>query len=457
MALKHMVMKKMKTEAAVRKVELKPVHGILIFIAHIAVFITVSASLQYYLGMIGLMLTEVIILLFAVVPVVLTKNSLKEVFPLKKITLRQFLAVPVFWIASFILNMVFSLVIQFWVTEEVTELARAMSAMFNSVPFVLTFFIVAVMPAVCEEAMHRGLIQYSMHNIKSKWLMVLIMGLIFGIFHLDPVRFIGTAMLGAVLSYIMLETGNFLLPVLLHLFNNAVSVTVSKLSSEMLKSTTDLSLSTGELLSSLGVYLVLSAATPFLFMTGSRLLHTNENNREDNKEVNKEKKTGRLKQTIIAAVITALLFMSGIAVTFVGGLMITARRPVIVMQGGFTADEYEENTFEIDVHEDAVYMMNLHFESQGFLTDIQFITPEGEIVYQNISDTVSERYVPVDLTAGTYRFMLTFIKEQADVEPYLEEKGYISILSDNEKLYYINEVFSNTPNDYNYYMELSIR
>ncbi len=318
-----------------RKVELKPVHGIIIFITHTAVFISVSAYLQYYLGMIGLLLTEVIILLFAVVPVVLTKNSLKEVFPLKKITIRQMFAVPVFWIASFILNIVFSLLIQFWVTEEVTELARSMSAMFNSVPFVLTFFIVAVMPSVCEEAMHRGLIQYTMRNIKSKWLIVLIMGLVFGFFHLDPIRFIGTAILGAVLSYMMLETSNFLIPALLHLLNNAVSVTVSKLSNEMLQTSTDLSLSTYEMLTSLGVYLILSAGTPFLFMAGSRLLH--------NKEDNEEKKTGRIKQTIFAAVITVLLFISGIAVTFAGGLMIAEREPVIELTGDFTADGYEEN------------------------------------------------------------------------------------------------------------------
>ncbi len=393
-----------------KQIELKPIHGIIMFIVHMAVFITVSASLQYYLGMTGLMLTEVIILLFAVVPVVLTKNSLKEVFPIKKVTLRQFWAVPLFWLASFILNMMFSLVIQFFVHEEVTELARAMSDMFGSVPFIISFFIVAVMPAVCEEAMHRGLIQYSMRNIKSKWLIVLIMGLIFGIFHLDPIRFIGTAMIGAILSYMMLETGNFLIPALLHLFNNAVSLTVSALNSESLSTTADLSLSTLELLSSLGVFLVLSATTPFLFVAGSRLLHS--------KAANKEKKAGHKKAAVIAAVMTAILFMSGIAVTFVSGFMLASRRPVIDMYGDFTAEEYEENVFAIDVPEDGIYMMNLQYESQGFLTDIELISPDGEIVYQAISDSIDIVYEPLELSAGTYRFVLTFIKDSVEIDNY---------------------------------------
>ena len=38
------------------------------------------------------------------------------------------------------------------------------------------------------------------------------MGIIFGIFHLDFVRFIPTAVLGAALTYVMLETDNILLP-----------------------------------------------------------------------------------------------------------------------------------------------------------------------------------------------------------------------------------------------------
>src|SRR5690606_35829883 len=82
----------------------------------------------------------------------------------------------------------------------------------------------AVMPAICEEALHRGFIQSTMRSIRFDWVIVLIMGFIFGVFHLDPVRFLGTAILGAVLSYVMVKTRNIFYPSFLHMINNAIPV-----------------------------------------------------------------------------------------------------------------------------------------------------------------------------------------------------------------------------------------
>lgn len=432
-----------------KKINLKPYHGIILFCVHIAVFISVSAWMQYHWGMIGLLLTEVIILLFAVVPVFLTKNSLKEVFPLKKITLRQLFAILIFWFASFIINAVIGLLIQLFISEQYMENNQVLTEMFNSVPFILSFFIVAVMPAVCEEAMHRGFIQYTMRNIKSKCLIVLIMGVIFGIFHLDPFRFLGTAILGALLSYLMLETGNFLIPVMFHLLNNAVSVTVSRLYSTNLQAAAaDMTLPTISLLSALGIYLIIGAATPFLFVAGSRLLQ--------DKVHNQEKKPTRKKTYIIAAIISIFLFLSGIGFFLATGIHAITREVIIDMSGGFVADT-EETYFSFDVPESSVYMMSLDFESEGFLTDLQVVSADGETIFQNISDGFSVLYNPLVLDAGEYSILLRYIKDEAEVEPYIEEMGYTTLLSDTETMTELTDVFKNPTEDYAYYLRVVIQ
>ena len=91
---------------------------------------------------------------------------------------------------------------------QMTQISGGMNQVIFSVPFLLSFLIVAMLPAICEEAVHRGVILHTMYSVRREWMVVLIMGIYFGLFHSDPLRFLPTAILGALMSYIMLETEN---------------------------------------------------------------------------------------------------------------------------------------------------------------------------------------------------------------------------------------------------------
>ena len=123
----------------------------------------------------------------------------------------------------------------------------------------------------CEEALHRGFIFHTFKNA-GKWTTVIAMGIIFGLFHLHPLRFVATAILGAVLTYIMLETRNLLLPILVHFVNNALSVILT-VDATPGGETVALSLA------SLGILLLPAVVAPFLLMGGSRLLLAKEERR----------------------------------------------------------------------------------------------------------------------------------------------------------------------------------
>ena len=61
--------------------------------------------------------------------------------------------------------------------------------MIYSVPFWVSVIVVALLPAICEEAVHRGVIIHTMYRIRKEWLVVLIMGIYFGLFHAKPTPF----------------------------------------------------------------------------------------------------------------------------------------------------------------------------------------------------------------------------------------------------------------------------
>jgi hypothetical protein len=125
------------------------------------------------------------------------------------------------------------------------------------------------MPAICEEALCRGLIQYSFGGLRRKWLTVLIVGILFGIMHLDFYRFLPTMLLGLAMAYIMAETRNLLLPMLFHFINNAWSTVLSWATAPLTESlqTQSLSDSSGFLI---GGSLLVCAVVPWLLIFGAR-------------------------------------------------------------------------------------------------------------------------------------------------------------------------------------------
>jgi membrane protease YdiL (CAAX protease family) len=252
------------------KKQLKPYHGILIFVLVILMLLFVATPIQMQLGMTGVVITELLILLFGIIPAILFKADLKEVIPVKRPTLRQVFGVVVLWIGSLLLIMVVTLVIAYLFPDGLFEVSNGLQEVFTSVPMLISFLIVAVSPAICEEVLVRGFILSSFSTLKNKWFTVVIVGILFGIFHLDPFRFLPTAILGVILSYIMVETKNILLPALFHFINNGFSTLTSFLTSGSTKADqTNMKVP----LISVGVYFIIAAGVPFILFFGSKLLH----------------------------------------------------------------------------------------------------------------------------------------------------------------------------------------
>ena len=85
----------------------------------------------------------------------------------------------------------------------------------------------ALIPAICEELLFRGLIHYSFTRQASARYAVIATALLFAGFHLSPIRFPSTFASGLLLGYALHRSGSILVPMLMHLASNAVSALVS--------------------------------------------------------------------------------------------------------------------------------------------------------------------------------------------------------------------------------------
>lgn len=90
--------------------------------------------------------------------------------------------------------------------------------------FLLSILITAVLPAICEEFANRGGLLTVMRSTHSKNKTILIIGIAFGLFHQNITQVFYTAILGALLAYLVLETGSVLPAMIVHFMNNFVSV-----------------------------------------------------------------------------------------------------------------------------------------------------------------------------------------------------------------------------------------
>ena len=272
--------------------QLKPIHGIGVFVVEMILFILVAPPIQSKLGMAGVAITELMLLAIGVGAALLFKQDLKEVFPIKTPTLRDVAGTLFIWGGAFLTSMIGTLVVAVIDPSGMNEVSEGLNGMFTSVTFWISLFVVSIMPAICEEALHRGFILHTFKSVKKEWVIVLCMGIIFGIFHLDAYRFFATAVLGAGLTYVMLKTKNFLMPMFYHAFNNLLPIVLSFSlmaavevpEGEILEATESVTtvMTRGMAVLSLGSYLMIGMAAPFLFLVGAKLLKPKEEKLSNN-------------------------------------------------------------------------------------------------------------------------------------------------------------------------------
>ncbi len=182
------------------------------------------------LGVRDRMVLQILVQLFIAFPAVayfsLQRISLKEGLLLKTIGWKEWLlllplAVCIDKIAEFInaFSQLFT----------VNTIGESMAELILSYPFPFAFFTIAVVPAVCEEALCRGMLFWGYRNC-GRWGAILLTAFLFGILHMNPNQFFYAFALGIVFALVNDITKSILPSVFLHMYINGRSVVVLYLS-----------------------------------------------------------------------------------------------------------------------------------------------------------------------------------------------------------------------------------
>jgi len=206
------------------------------FIAAVAVlFFYLGFPLQAALGERGLFLSEWLLLLLpALLFVWVAGFSFRETFSLRRpggtevagallliagaLPLGWFLA----WAQGFVLPVPWDLL------EGLEDLVTAESPS----QFMWLLALLALTPAICEEAVFRGVLLAGIRGRGSAVRIAVVNGLLFGAFHISfesAFRFLPTAWLGFILAWAVLATRSIWVGVLMHFVNNGSIVLITSI------------------------------------------------------------------------------------------------------------------------------------------------------------------------------------------------------------------------------------
>lgn len=251
--------------------------GVLVFAIVFVVMLVIGSLIQYYYGIWGVLATELMMLAITLTAAKIMHVNIKEMLPVKLPRIRQIFGIVFIYLGGIIL-IGSSVWVVFYFIPQSTQIVSDFSNLYSSTSGMFAWLIVAVSPAICEEFLHRGLILYTFKNsaFRSKWFIIIGVGLIFGVFHMSGVRFPAMCIQGMLLTYIALESGNILLPVFYHLLNNTISLLTGLNASQGVDYTNTSSLLDNySVLSIIGTIFIISAFALYVLRLGARLIGPN--------------------------------------------------------------------------------------------------------------------------------------------------------------------------------------
>ena len=313
--------------------KLRPWQGFVLFAAVMAIFIFVCSPMQLAWGIPGLVATELLFLAIAIVYALVRKIPLKEMFPIRMPKFRDIAGSLILVLGGSMIGITSVGLIGTLFPQTMNEAAEMSDMLYGSMSLPVMILVVALMPAICEEAIHRGAILAHFRSIKKDWVIVLIMAIFFGINHVSFLRFFNTALLGACLTYVLVKKNNFILNMLMHFSVNCCASLISYIGTNAGVSASNSA--SVDMLPALGLYLVLGFLAPVFIVLGAMLI---------------DPKSHRKIRFLFAGIMSVIMLVSGIAVTSYAGSKNAVLNSTISYE--VTADSMENSMLDFDIEED---------------------------------------------------------------------------------------------------------
>ncbi len=109
------------------------------------------------------------------------------------------------------------------IPKELEELGASLYTASSLPELAWVLLVIAVTPAVCEETLFRGYVQRTLSRVIG-WKSVLLVGLVFGLFHFQPLGLLPLALLGVLFGFFYHRSESIVPAVAGHFTNNAAVV-----------------------------------------------------------------------------------------------------------------------------------------------------------------------------------------------------------------------------------------
>ncbi|MCG3138373.1 MAG: hypothetical protein HJJLKODD_02236 [Phycisphaerae bacterium] len=176
-----------------------------------------------------ILLMLLMVLVFGVVPVLLIKYyrvNLVNTFRWRPVAGRYLLAALLIGISTWVLGreiMVFQWRFDIMGMKQFVTDALKLDADYSTLSPLLAVVLLALMPAICEELLFRGMLQTGLGQVFRKWPTLITVATVFAVYHFAPQRFAITFLLGLVLAYAVWQSGAIWPAMIMHFMHNGLS------------------------------------------------------------------------------------------------------------------------------------------------------------------------------------------------------------------------------------------
>ena len=210
------------------------------------------------LNMVTTIITQVVVM--GVVPITLTillfKKGFKQTFKdigFKKINFKSICLCILLGVLVYILNVivatVFSFILSIFGYSASSSGGQSTTRFSPVVQFIFSTILVAILPAIFEEIVHRGILLRKSANEIGYKKAIIISSVLFGLMHLNVTQCFYAIFIGIIIGFVSSSTGSIYPAMILHFMNNFVNVYFSYADSYALPGG-NLATSVGEMFSS---------------------------------------------------------------------------------------------------------------------------------------------------------------------------------------------------------------
>jgi len=109
--------------------------------------------------------------------------------------------------------------------ERAMEMTLYLTEFDSFAMFILGFIVIAIIPGLGEELVFRGFLQNYFHrSSKNIYMAIWMSAFLFSAMHMQLFGFVPRLLLGALFGYLYYWSGNLIIPVLAHVFNNGFTI-----------------------------------------------------------------------------------------------------------------------------------------------------------------------------------------------------------------------------------------